>query len=158
MKFLGKEFGYYPTSPEDDAHADSLLAFTTDFVAEGRLVFHSKNFTESYYTQMEEVKHTVAWFENERLPKFLEYLERVAVYNAKSHSEGYMVGGTLTYVDIAVFHTVMAAESQFAERFGVLSATIPLILAHKAKIAAIPSIAAYLESDRRGFFEGNSMM
>lgn len=158
LKYLGKEFGFYPTCAEDEAHADSLMAFVTDFVAEGRLVFHSKCFTQSYYDQIEEVKPTVSWFENERLQKFLSYFENVAAYNAMSHDQGYMIGNTLTYVDIAVFHTVVAAESQFSERFAAIAPQIPLVMAHKERIACIPNIAAYLASERRGMFEGNSMM
>ena len=72
MKYLGKEFGLYPRTREDEAHADQMIAFVTDFVAEGRLVFHSKCFTMSYYQQIEETKPNIAWFESERLPKVLK--------------------------------------------------------------------------------------
>ncbi len=50
MKYLGKELGLYPATKQDEAHGDALMAFLTDFVAEGRLVFHGRCFTESYYT------------------------------------------------------------------------------------------------------------
>ena len=67
MKYLGKELGLYPTTWQDEAHADALIAFLTDFVAEGRLVFHGRCFTESYYTQKEETKGHIKWFEDTRL-------------------------------------------------------------------------------------------
>ena len=54
MKYLGKLFGYFPKEDVDQAHADALMSFVTDFVAEGRLVFHARCFTESYYTQKEQ--------------------------------------------------------------------------------------------------------
>ena len=50
MKYLGKELGLYPATKQDEAHGDALMAFLTDFIAEGRLVFHSRCFTESYHT------------------------------------------------------------------------------------------------------------
>ena len=50
MRYLGKKFQYYPKNEEDEAHADALMSFVTDFIAEGRLVFHARCFTESYYT------------------------------------------------------------------------------------------------------------
>ncbi len=50
MRYLGKELGLYPKNKEDEAYADALMGFLTDFVAEGRLVFHGKCFTASYYT------------------------------------------------------------------------------------------------------------
>ena len=54
MRYLGKQFGYFPKNEVDEAHADSVMGFVTDFIAEGRLVFHAKCFTESYFTQQEE--------------------------------------------------------------------------------------------------------
>jgi glutathione S-transferase len=158
MKYLGKEFGFFTTNNEDEAHADSMMAFLTDFIAEGRLVFHSKGFTKSYYEQVEEVKPTVHWFQTERLPQFLKYLNSVLDFNAKLHPEGYLIGNSLTYVDVALFHVLEAAASQFPEDYSTTVAALPLLSAHRARIAAIPNIAAYLASDRRGFFEGNSMM
>ena len=65
MRYLGKEFGFYPTNDEDEAHADALMALVTDFIAEGRLVFHAKCFTASYYDQIEETKGHIAWFETQ---------------------------------------------------------------------------------------------
>lgn len=160
MKYLGKSFNLYPTNEESKAHAESLMAFVTDFVAEGRLVFHAKCFTESYFTQKDDVVENVKWFETVRLSQFLNYLEKVLAYNSKvsSPSEGYFIGSTLTYVDVAVFHTIEAAASQFPNAFAEISSSIPLLVSFRQKIADIPRIAEYLASDRRGFFEGNSMM
>ena len=61
------------------------MSFVTDFIAEGRLVFHARNFTESYYTQQEETKGHIEWFKKDRLPRFLPYLEHSLSYNLKSH-------------------------------------------------------------------------
>ena len=158
MKLLGKEFGYYPDDARDEAHADSMMAFVTDFVAEGRLVFHSKKFTAGYAEQAEDVKPTVAWFESERLHQFLSYLEKVLKYNANLHAGGFAIGQKLTYVDIAIFHAVDAAENQFAAKFAEIRSEFPHVTAHKSMVASLPNIAAYLASDRRGSFAGDSMM
>lgn len=53
------------------AHADQILETVTDFVADGRLHFHPKNFAQSYYDQIEEAKPFIARFVETRLPKFL---------------------------------------------------------------------------------------
>ena len=160
MKFLGKELGFYPQNAIDEAHADSLMALVTDFVAEGRLVFHSKGFTKGYAEQKddENVKNTIAWFENDRMGMFLKYLEKVLLYNAKSNPGGYLIGSTLTYVDMAAYHAIDAAESQFPENFAALREEIPNLLALKDYISAIPNVAVYLASERRGLFAGDSMM
>eukprot|EP01036_Dinobryon_divergens_P033228 gene33228-42966_t len=158
MKYLGKKFGLYPSTEESEAQADSLICFVTDLIAEGRLVFHARCFTESYYTQQEETKGHVEWFKTNRLPMFLKFLEKSLIYNLKTNKEGYFVGNSLTYVDIAVWHTLVAAESQFPETYTEITKSIPTLVQFKNKIGSIPRIQAYLASDRRGTFEGNSMM
>ena len=71
---------------------------------------------------------------------------------------GYFIGDAMTFVDVAVFHAIMAADSQFPGRYAEIVADKPRLVAFKEKIMAVPRIAEYLSSDRRGFFEGNSMM
>ncbi len=117
MKYLGKLFGYFPKGDIDQAHADALMSFVTDFVAEGRLVFHARCFTESYYTQKEETQPNIDWFKKDRLTRFLPYLEHVLVFNQKANPNGYFIGESLTYVDIAVWHTIEATASQFPETY-----------------------------------------
>ena len=160
MKYLGKEFGLYPTTREDEAHADSLLNTLTDCICEGRLVFHSKAFCQSYYDQVEEVKPTVAWFEAERLGDFMWYFDQTLRYNAENakHTDGFFIGNTLTYVDIAAFHVIEASASQFPVGYSKLETLYPALAAFRTRIASLPNLAAYLASDRRGLFEGNSMM
>jgi glutathione S-transferase len=160
VKYLGQEFGLYPTNKADEAHAESLEAFVTDFICEGRLVFHAKQFTKSYYDQVEETKDNVTWFATERLPQFLGYLEKVLVFNnsQEGNSLGFFIGNSMTYVDVAVFHTLEAAASQFPDRFQEISGSTPQLVTFRSTMLSHPRIAAYLASDRRGFFEGNSMM
>ena len=109
MRYLGKKLGLYPKTEEQEAQADALMSFVTDVVAEGRLVFHARCFTESYYTQKEETAGHIEWFESTRLPMFIKFLEATYEHNIKSHQEGYFIGDSLTYADIAVFHTLDAA-------------------------------------------------
>lgn len=163
MRYLGREFGLYPKTIEEEAHADSIIATVTDFVAEGRLVFHSRCFTESYYTQKDEqnVKNTIKWFQEKRLPQFLTYFEKVLQFNTSAESaDYYFVGNGLTFADIGVFHSLEAAASQFKDEYKQLvdSGAIPFLEKFRAHMKALPNIASYLASPRRGFFEGNSMM
>ena len=39
-RYLGRQFGLFPTDPQDQAHADQILSTIHDFIAEGRLSFH----------------------------------------------------------------------------------------------------------------------
>jgi len=159
MRYLGKQFGLYPKSGEDEAHADAVMELATDFIAEGRLVFHPKCFIASYYEQIEESKPYVAWFEDQRLGKFLNHFEKLLNYNeTRFRSSGFVVGNELTYADIALFHVLDAAQNQFPQAFEkVISATTHL-RPFMTKIRELPRVSAYLASDRRGSYEGNSMM
>ena len=97
MRFLGKQFGMFPDTEEQAAHADALMSFLTDFIAEGRLVFHPVCFTMSYYQQVEEAKPHVEWFQRERMPRFLTHLNHVLQHNQSLHpGSSVFVGGSLT--------------------------------------------------------------
>jgi glutathione S-transferase len=158
LRYLGKRFGFYPTDPDDEAHADQVTESVLDFITQGRVVFHPKSFWDSYHNQVEEAKPYIAWFENVQLPDWLPYFDAVLAENKKMHATGFVVGDTVTYADIALFHVMMAAESQFPAAFAREVANLEHIRPFVEQIKAIPRIAAYLRSDRRGFFEGNSMM
>ena len=75
---------------------------------------------------------------------------------AAADGSGYFFGGALSYADIAVFHAVDAARSQFAAAFAELQC--PALKAHHQKIEALPRIAAYRASARCRPFSGDSMM
>lgn len=153
LRYLGTEFGLVPENKEDAAHADAICGVAMDFISEGRLAFHPVENTASYYTQVEEAKVAVAKWTTSRLPRWLNYLEKVAAQS----TTGYLAG-TYSYADIAVFHVLCAAESQFAEAYPTLMESCPKLAEFKERVAARPRISEYLKSDRRGHFEGNSMM
>mmetsp|Transcript_1693 Transcript_1693/g.2738 ORF Transcript_1693/g.2738 Transcript_1693/m.2738 type:complete len:255 (-) Transcript_1693:294-1058(-) len=156
-KFLGKKYGMYPDNDEDEAHADQVMMTVTDFIAEGRNAYHPVENSKSYFDQVEEAKPYIAKFANERMPRFLKHLEACLKANTEGNSE-YVVGKKATYVDMGLFHVLCAAESQFPDEYKAQIPDHPLLAQHKDRIAALPRIAEYLASDRRGFFEGNSMM
>jgi glutathione S-transferase len=99
LRYLGKKFGMFPETEEMEAHADALMSFLTDFIAEGRLVFHPVCFTMSYYQQIEEAKPHIRWFETQRLPRFLTHLNNVLLHNRSAHpGSSVFAGSALTYV------------------------------------------------------------
>eukprot|EP00741_Cyanophora_paradoxa_P001717 tig00000498_g1666.t1 len=153
LEYLGKQFGMYP-GPDEEARAQALNLTIADLFVEGRACFHMQEPLGSYYKQVEYTTPFVRAFEATRLPRFFAYFERALAANRGG--SGYLVGDKLTYVDVALLHGLMAAESQFPEAFAKLE--IPLLRAYGARLRALPRIAAYLASDRRGSFEGNSMM
>jgi len=155
MRYLGRIFNMYPSNPIDEAHADQIMETMADFLADGRLSFHPVEPYGTYYKQIEEAKVSVEKFSKTRLPRFLSHFEALLAHNSNGQ---FAVGSTLTYADIALFHALCATESQFNEAYISIVKTCPHLVAFKDRIASRPNIAAYLSSDKRGFFEGNSMM
>ena len=154
-KFLGKEFGLYPDNAIDEAKAEQINTTIHDFIGEGRLAFHGKDFLASYYTQMEETKPYIKRFVETRLPRYLSYFEKVLVFN--NGGDGFVIGNKLTYVDLGLLHVLRATESQFAEAWNSFD-NIPKLKAFKDRMAARPKLAEYFKSSRCKPFEGNSMM
>lgn len=69
----------------------------------------------------------------------------------------FVVGDSLTYVDLAMLHALLASESQFPNEWAKMD-DIPLLKSFKDRIAARPNLHAYFKSERCRPFEGNSMM
>lgn len=82
-----------------------------------------------------------------RMPKFLQWFERILSQNPAGSR--FLVGGRLSYADLSLFQLVEGlryAFPQAAER--ALSGT-PLVVALHRRVAAQPRVAAYLRSERR---------
>ncbi|PRW57978.1 flagellar associated [Chlorella sorokiniana] len=71
------------------------------------------------------------------------YLQRFIEQHGQ---DGFAVGGALTVADIALFDLVSFYRQKFGGEF---DATYPALVAHHAKIAALPRIAAYLAGPLR---------
>ncbi|KAK7110297.1 glutathione S-transferase P 1-like isoform X2 [Littorina saxatilis] len=154
-KFLGKKYGLYPTTEEDEWHADQLNTTVHDYIAEGRLSFHGKEWASSYLEQVEETKPYQEYFIKERMPKFLQHFEKALTAN--NGGKGFLVGNSVTYVDLALLHVLRATEAQFPAEWGALT-SVPLLKAYQQRLQQRPRLQEYFNSDRWRPFSGNSMM
>ena len=84
-RYLAAQFGLLPASEADQWHGEQINATVHDFIAEGRLVFHGKCFTQSYYEQKEATQPYVDWFIENRLEKWLSQLEQFLQHNDGGH-------------------------------------------------------------------------
>lgn len=156
-KYLGKKFGLFPDSEEDQLHAEQVNNAIHDYIAEGRLAFHGINHTASYFGQEKETQVYIDRFIAERLPKWLKHFEAVLRYN--KGGSGFLVGDKLTYADLALLHVLRATEAQFPEAWKAATADYAKLLdAFKTRISSRPKLTAYFATERCGKFEGNSMM
>ena len=104
--------------------------------------------TDLYFEdQRKEAKARSAAFLQHRVPKYLGYFERVLTDNPAGQK--HVVGGDLTTVDLSLFQVWAGLAYAFPRAFAGADKLYPALAALAASVAARPSIAAYLASDRR---------
>lgn len=142
--------GRLDLAPSDEAGRHTLngLQLTiTDFVAEVHDCHHPIGTSLYYEEQKDEAKRRSEVFIVDRLPKFLGYFEKVLAHNPLSQE--HTVGACLTYVDLSLFHLVEGLRYAFPQAMEGDAARYQRLIALHERVAALPSIAAYLKSDRR---------
>ncbi|PAA48259.1 hypothetical protein BOX15_Mlig018716g1 [Macrostomum lignano] len=161
-RYLAKRLGLLPDGEPDRWRADQTCATVMDFITEGRLAFHGRNFYESYFGQEAETRPYIDYFERHRLPKFLRHFEQVLSFNAANWDASgggrFVVGRRVTYCDLCLLHVLRAAESQFPAAWARSIGDCPRLAEFKAGMEDRPRVRDYLSSARCKPFEGNSMM
>ena len=76
------------------------------------------------------------------------YFERVLTENGGA----YIVGSSLSYVDLSMFQLIEALRFAFPSGFGRLNPRVPNLITLHGRVAARPNVAAYLKSPRRMAF------
>lgn len=127
----------------------NLLALTiADVVAEAHDTHHPIATGLYYEDQRPEAERRAAFFVTQRLPRFLRYFEGLLAQNEAGRGR-YLVGETLTYVDLSLFQLVEGLAYAFPRGFATVVGDVPLLQALREHVAAQPRIAAYLASPRR---------
>jgi len=101
LLFLGPRLGLVPKSEASRLWAHQLQLTIADWVAEVHDTHHPISGGLYYEKQKPEAKRRAGDFRAERLPKFLDYFERVLKRNPKGTD--YLVGKAVSYVDLSMF-------------------------------------------------------
>ena len=147
LLYLGNRLGLCPEDEAGRFHANGLQLTITDFVAEVHDCHHPIGTSLYYEEQKDEAKRRSEAFLADRLPKFLGYFEKVLAHNPKSGL--YAVGDSLTYVDLSLFHLVEGLRYAFPQALEGDSARYQRLVALHDHVADLPTIVAYLRSERR---------
>ena len=118
-----------------------------DFVDEVHDTHHPIASSLYYEDQREEARARAADFLKSRAPKYLGYFERVLEQNTRSRA--HLVRAELTYPDLALFQVVAGLRYAFPRAMARLEPKYPRVVELHDRVAARPSIAAYLASKRR---------
>lgn len=147
LLYLGPRLGLVPADEGVRLWAHQLQLTVTDFVAEVHDTHHPIASSLYYQEQKREAKRRTGHFLAERLPKFMLYFEQVAALNTRG--KGYMVGRSLSYVDLSMFQLVAGLQYAFPNAMRKLANKLPRLLALQETVTQAPRIAAYLASERR---------
>lgn len=147
--YLGPRLGLAPKSEAGALWTHQIELTVTDFVAEAHDVHHPVGVGLYYEDQKKEAARRAEEFRAQRIPKFLDWFELVMEANGATKEKPHLVGKSLTYADLSLFHTVDGLKHAFPKAMGRLLRSRPLVSSLYSKVAKRPKIAAYMKSDRR---------
>lgn len=152
LLFLGNRHALSPLDEAGWIWTHQLQLTIADFVAEAHDTHHPLGVTLYYEDQKAEAKRRSREFLEHRVPKYFGYFERVIERNPDGDT--WLVGNETTYVDLSMFQMIEGLRYAFPRAMKRIESGYPRLLALHDRVAALPRIAAYLESPRRlGFNE-----
>jgi len=147
LDYLGTRHQLAPREESLRRWTLQLQLTVTDLLVEVHDTHHPIAASLYYEDQKPEAARRSADFVRNRLPKFLEYFERVLQTNpAGPH---HLVGDQLSYVDLSLFQVLEGTRYAFPRALEQLAGSCPRLTALRDAVAARPRIAAYLASPRR---------
>ena len=79
------------------------------------------------------------------MPKYLHYFDRAL----GAESGDWLAGGRWSYADLSLFHLIAGLHYAFPLRMATLASRYPRVEALQERVAALPELQDYLDSDRR---------
>ncbi|WFS01042.1 glutathione S-transferase [Rhizobium tumorigenes] len=147
LLYLGPKLGLAPAGDTQRFVANGLQSTITDLVSEVHDTHHPLSTSKYYEDQKETAKLRAEAFIQERIPKYLDYFERIL--NANTSGPSYSVGPSLSYVDLSLFQVVEGLTYAFPRAMKGYVPRYPSLIALRYAVAKRPNIARYLQSERR---------
>jgi len=147
LLYLGRKHGLVPKDEAAALWTHQIQLTLADLVAEVHDTHHPIAVGLYYKDQTPEAKRRAAEFREQRMPRFVGWLERILANNPKGAS--CLVGDGVTYADLSAFQVVEGLRYAFPKGSHETLALAPRLLALRDRVAALPRIKAYLASARR---------
>ncbi len=147
LLFLGDRHDLAPKNEAGRLWAHQLQLTVTDFVSEVHDTHHPIANVLYYEDQKDEAARKAENFLDIRVPKYLSYFERAVARNQTN--SGYVIGSAPTYPDLSLFQLMAGLRYAFPNAMARIEPDFPRLSAMHDLVAALPHVAAYLESDRR---------
>lgn len=143
--FLGRRHELAPRDEAGQAQALALQLTIADLVLEAHDTHHPISAWLYYEDQQAEARRRAPHFVSERLPRFLQYFERVLRHNGGDT----LVGESISHADLGLFQALEGVAYAFPRGFALASEATPGVLELRERVRRRPQIAAYLASERR---------
>lgn len=147
--WLGPRLRLAPASEKGALWTHQLQLTIADLVNEAHDVHHPVGMGLYYEDQKKEAARRAEEFRTARIPKFLDYFESILAANGATKAKPHLVGKSLTYADLSLFHTVDGLAYAFPKACARLLRGRPLVSSLHAAVKKRPRIKAWLESERR---------
>ncbi len=155
LLYLGAHHGLAPEDEAGRLWVHQLQLTLADWVVEIHDTHHPLGPSLYYEGQKAEAKRRAKDFLAVRLPKFMDYFERVLACHAAGDSS--LSGTGITYADLSLFQIVSGLRYAFPRAMKRLEPSYPHIVSLAVDVSKRPRIAAYLSSLRRLPFNENGL-
>jgi len=147
LHFLGPRLGLAPKAEAGRLWVHQLQLTVEDLVIDIHDTHHPVAMSLYYEDQKREAIRRARFFTGERAPELLGYFEDMLQRNAGGR--GYMIGRSLSYIDLSMFQIVEGLRYAFPKMMRRLEPRIPGLVALHERVAQRPNVADYLASERR---------
>jgi glutathione S-transferase len=147
LLYLGPRLGLAPKDQAKQLWAHQLQLTIADWVSEVHDTHHPISGGLYYEEQKREAKRRAADFTAERLPKFLDYFERVL--RQRPMATDYVFGKTVSYVDLSLFQMTEGLRYAFPRAMARLEPKYPRWVTLHDRVSARRRMVVYLKSQRR---------
>ncbi|MGO4706341.1 glutathione S-transferase [Microvirga sp. 2MCAF38] len=144
--YLGPKIDLAPKNEADRLWTHQIQLTITDLVAEAHDTHHPISVELYYEDQKKEALRRAKDFRENRMPKFLNWFERILARNPSG--DRHLVGRSLTYVDLSLFQVVEGLTYAFPHTMTRLIPDMPRVAALHDAVAERPRIKTYLASKR----------
>ncbi|HVO93435.1 MAG TPA: glutathione S-transferase family protein [Terriglobales bacterium] len=145
LQYLAPRLGLVPMSETSRLWAHQLQLTIADWLYETGQTHHPIANVLYYEEQTVEAKKRAAHFIANRIPKFMNYFERIL----KQKGDVFILGKKLSYVDLSLFQMIEGTRYAFPHTMAKLDPSCPRLVEVHDRVLARPRIAAYLSSPRR---------
>lgn len=150
LDYLGGRLNLAPENKQARRFALQLALTNADLVVEAHDVHHPIAAALYYEDQKEAAARAAEVFRDSRIPKFLGYFEKVLANNPDSSD--WLVENRRSYADLALYHTVEGLRYAFPNTMKAALDDHERVASLAKRIADLPAIADYLDSERRQDF------